>query len=44
MKQDCTNTVRPRSGLSSGHGETSSDTFEKNKEEKGNNTYCVSLC
>ena len=43
MKQDCTNTVRPRSCLSSGHGETSSDAFEKNKEEKGDNIYCVSL-
>ena len=43
MKQDGTNTVRPRSCLSSGHSETSSDAFEKNKEEKGNNIYCVSL-
>ena len=43
MKQDGTNTVLPRSCLSSGHSETSSDAFEKNKEEKGNNIYCVSL-
>ena len=43
MKQDRTNTVRPRSCSSNSHSETSSDAFRENKEEKGNNIYCVSL-
>lgn len=37
MKQDCTNTVSPRSCSPGGHSKTSSDAFEKNKEEKGDN-------
>ena len=43
MKQDCTNTVSPRSCLSNSHSETSSDAFGENKEKGKQHLLCFSL-